>query len=209
MPRILSSTIVILTCLFAFGQEEGEISKRYERLKARSGYYEGYIVENSGDTISGLIQLKLGPYGSLSNFWFVDKEGKKYFTEPLEVKGFSYNDLQFISKEGSFYYMIYDGDDIRLLRNVTIIYEPSSHKSFFSGVSASAFFRHPRNAVFHINFSGSDEFTLIDKKNFYEILPQLLYSCPSVIDKINQGDYFIYDMEIVARHYDNCKKINE
>lgn len=188
---------------WAFCQEK-DVSRKYERLKSKDSYHEGFIVNNSNDTIQGLIRLTLGPYGGLSSIWFVEKDGTRLFTEPLEIKSFSYNDLSFITREGSFYFVIYDGRKIDLLRNVTIVYEPGSQRSFFSGQSFSAASKFPKSSVYHINFNGSDEFTLIDRRNFYEILPQLLLSCEPIIQKINEGDYFIYDMEVIARHYDNC-----
>lgn len=201
------SFLFLFLGILAFAQE-AEYSKKYLRLKDDKRYQEGYVVENNGDTIRGILRLKYNPSYEISSFWFITKEGKRIYYEPLEVQVFSMGENKYLSNEGSFFLVLYEGQKVDLLQNITITYGIDVLTTLFLNSTYVRIFKefNAQRPVSHLRIDKSKEFIMIRKSNFKETISTAFYNCSTIEQNISMMTYEIENLIAIIEEYDNCNE---
>lgn len=224
MNRALAVLIFFMSLLSCVSQDFVN-SDKYNKL-LQKGYKKGFIVTHEADTLNGLIRFRFSD--EISTFWFFDEHGNKKYMDPIDITFLNYEGLHFDSMEGSLYQMIYDGEEIDLIHNVSVTGSYNLSDVMKSGLITMTGYaagigslptaaanralmgKISSNAVLYLRYDDVKELFYINQRIFEKEYSEIFKRCDELINTIENGAYIYSDLPQIVEDYDNClTRINE
>jgi hypothetical protein len=211
--RMQLRVLILLLVSFGANAQSFELSKKYERL-LDGGYAKGYIVTNDSDTLNGILKFRKNSTDEVSSLWFFNSEGKRNYIEPLDITGLKCGYLKYYSNEGSIFLILYEGDHIDLVKNVTAMSNMQIIRDFAlsyvenetNGYLSAEFLDPliPEFPLLFLRFKEDQRYVEIRRKDFKSNYAQIFEDCNEVVVKIDNGDYEYKDLNSLVREFDSC-----
>lgn len=207
-------SIIILLTLFRFLSFAQE-SEAYLKYKKSLNYWDGYIIDKTGQKIDGLVKDQNEEKISYKVV-FVTKDGKKKTFRPSQIQGYGYMVTKYVSNNEIFLEVVSEGKRIGVYKaiisrqsmmSINMGTQPTSgmvntqsENYYFKKVNETTF---EKFAVKELN---SIQLQLFEKSRFKKKMTNYFSDCELLKSKISNDELTAKDYDKIAYHYNyDCK----
>jgi hypothetical protein len=191
---------IVISVLFSFTFGYTQDSKKYLKYQSNYNYSEGYIVDNNGLKINGLIKDN-NEASQYIKVVFVRKDGQKKTLRPSDVSEYGFFRSKFVSDKKQFYEIVNEGTRISSYKVLTYSFVPIAGQN---GISAGGSSNETKS--YYLKKSNESKFQLVSKKKFKEDLTNYFSECELLKLKIQNGELADKDLEKIVYIYNwECK----
>ncbi|HNP20278.1 MAG TPA: hypothetical protein PKL31_17690 [Fulvivirga sp.] len=198
MKQSITLLLVLALSISSYAQE----SAKYQKLKAKNKYKEGYVITNDSVKTEGLIKDFYNAARQYAEVSFVKLDGSLVKYLPSELIEFGYDDNKFAANMASFYQVIVEGQKVSLYKSMTVstaysMYGPGgvNGSSNYTSTSTDLYFRK----------TGEKDFKWIRKKDFSEVFSTYFEDCNALKAKILDGVVGRLNIDVILEEYNNCQ----
>jgi hypothetical protein len=196
----ISITLLLLTLtLTSYAQE----SEKYQALKAKSKYKEGYVITTDSVKTKGLIKDFFSKARQYAEVSFVKLDGTQISYMPSELIGFGYSGHEFAANMAAFYKVIIAGENVSLYQSMTRSMDGANYSY---GYGYGYDYSHTSNSTdLYFRKTGEKSFKWIRKKKFSEVFSTYFEDCAPLKSKIINGELGRGDIDAILDGYNNCQ----
>ena len=192
--------LIVFTVLFSFTFGYTQDSKKYLKYQSNYNYREGYIVDNNGLKINGLIKDN-NEASQYIKVVFVRKDGQKKTLRPSDVIEYGFFRTKFVSDKTQFYQMVNEGTRISSYKVLEYTYGAFAGQN---GIPTRGYINETKS--YYLKKSDQSKFHLVSKKKFKEDLTNYFSDCELLKMKIQNSELADKDLEKIVYIYNwECK----
>ena len=196
-------------------------SKKYNRLKKKWNYLDGYVITKDSVKREGLIKwVAKSRAARFNKVRFISKEGKSRTYYPETCNGFGYDSLEFVSDQHFFFKVILKTERVNLLKTIGVYqdgymywngikYVTTSNPSLLDYLSAGTGGLQPnivKSADLYFQKRGEAKIKQISSENFDQRLSEYFLDCPVLSWKIREKVLTKDDIvRIIQIYNEECK----
>jgi hypothetical protein len=183
MKTLLVALSLACLAVTGFTQE----SEKYKKAKAKKKYQEGYVTDNLGNTVTGLIVDSDGkPAERVS---ILVPSGEKLKFDPIEVKEYGSGFYRFISTREQFLQVIFENKKVGIYKDIDVV--------------STYMYQSP--GTLYIHRPGEPNFKKITKIVFAKSMSEYFMDCPVLSEKIKNKEYRAREDDLceIASFYDH------
>lgn len=175
-------------------------NKQYEKYKNKSNYTSGYIIDEGGQKVYGLVRdMHDGYRGEFVDFVF--KDGVKKSLSPKEIKGYGFSIYEYVATEEGFLEVITRGKKVTLFKETRI-----SAQSPTSAVRDNRLTPILESSNYYIQHTDSTDLKKVTALNFQKVSTSFFFDCIYLKHTIETGEHRFRDLKKVVSIYNNdCK----
>ncbi len=192
--------LIVFTVLFSFTFGYTQDSKKYLKYQSNYNYREGYIVDNNGLKINGLIKDN-NEASQYIKVVFVRKDGQKKTLKPSDISAYGFFRSKFVSDQKQFYEIVNEGTRISLYKVLQYTFVP-----FAGQIGSSVGGVRNETKSYYLKKPNEAKYLLLNKKKFKEDLTNYFSNCELLKLKIQNGELTEKDLEKIVYIYNwECK----
>ncbi len=198
MKRLITLLLLLVLAFSSHAQE----SAKYQKLKAKNKYKEGYVITNDSVKTEGLIKDFYNAARQYAEVSFIKLDGSLVKYLPSELIEFGYEDNKFAANLAAFYQVIKDGPKVSMFRSMTT--STNTSMSTMNGMPYSSTYTSSSKDLYYRK-TGEKDFKWIRKKDFAEVFSTYFEDCESLKSKIINGILGRGDIDTILEEYNNCQ----
>lgn len=197
--------IIVFILIFLAISVQAQKPNLYEKYVNDDGYTIGYVVDNKGNEIEGL--MKKNDY-VLSTVVLFTKEGVEKRYTPADLRSYNLNFKNYVSDGHLFYELVHEGKVGFYQRSIFIqagswdggpTMQPGMPPIMSGG-------NREKNKIYFCK-AGTQEFIEIKNGSFKSQLSKFFADCEILKTKIKKGELTVDDLDLIRYIYNNdCKE---
>jgi len=200
MKRTVVFVLVLLT-ISAQAQE----TDLYQKFVNDERYTTGYVVDNKGNEIGGL--MKKNDY-VLSSVVMITKDGVEKKYTPADIRKYNLNFKNYVSDGTQFYELVYEGK-VGYYQRALFIQAGSweGGPTMYPGIPPIMSGGNREKLRIYFCKAGTKEFIQIKDGSFKNSMSKFFADCEILKTKIKKGELTIEDLDLIRYIYNNdCKE---
>lgn len=196
MTNFALALLLLFSPLISFGQE----NEKYEKYKNKSNYTSGYIIDETGVKVYGLVRDMHDGYRS-EFVDFVFKDGTKKSLSPKEIKGYGFSMYEYVATKEGFLLLVSKGKKVTLFKETRIsVYSPGSVAKNNRLTTVE------EDSDYYLQHTDSTDLKKVTALNFQKVSASFFFNCIYLKHTIETGEHRFRDLKKVVSIYNNdCK----